>query len=85
MSMIFNHHVWEVWHFQNGSGKLIVGIGKEYYERKCYGGKSELRTFTFSLAQRSLCPVGTCVERSFSHISLAQRSLSPVGMCLKRS
>ena len=30
---------------------------------------------TCSLAQRSWCPVGTCVERSFSHIALARKSL----------
>ena len=35
-----------------------------YYQRKFHGGKSELRTFTFSLAQRSLCPVGMCLKRS---------------------
>ena len=35
-----------------------------YYQRKFHGGNSELRTFTFSLAQRSLCPVGMCLKRS---------------------
>ena len=50
----------------------------------------------FSLAQRSLCPVGMCLEIIVSSwhvplrdhevtVSLAQRSLCPVGMCLKRS
>ena len=39
-----------------------------YYQRKFHGGNSELRTFTFSLAQRSLCPVGMCLKRSWSHI-----------------
>ena len=40
-------------------------IGRKYdSQRKFHGGNSELRTFTFSLVQRSLCPVGTCVKRS---------------------
>ena len=37
-------------------------------QRKFHGGNPELRTFTFSLAQRSLCPVGMCLKRSWSHI-----------------
>ena len=38
-------------------------------------GNSEFRMVLFSLAQRSLCPVGT--------FSLAQRSLCPVGNRVK--
>ena len=38
------------------------------YQRRFHGGNSELRIVLFSLAQRSLCPVGMCLKRLWSHM-----------------
>ena len=48
-------------------------------QSKFHGGNSELRTFTFSLAQRSLYPVGWALSDHEITFSRAEISLCPVG------
>ena len=46
-----------------------------FYQRKFHGGNSELPTFACSLAQRSLCPVGMCLKRSWRHILTSPKEI----------
>ena len=64
LSMLFIYL--DIWIAMVSCWLLILHLIKGSFMEET--GNSELRMVLFSLSQRSLCPVGTCVKRSWSHI-----------------